>query len=199
MAGLPAFLGECGDRYRLASLDLSGFTVYTLLRGVENSMVDFLTEPERFAWLMDPIIDFECRLMALAARRGFHGIHFADDGGPQTGLMISPQLWRKLFKPRYLRQFQRTHELGLDMWLPRCDNIAEIVDDFHEIGVDMLNISQPNVVDLAPIGQKLRGRQCFLRPISYQTVSISGTVEEISAEAHLSAPGRPDRRTVRLC
>ena len=60
MAALPEFLETCEDRYRLASLDLSGFTVYTLLRGFENSMVDFLTEPERFAWLMDLILDFEC-------------------------------------------------------------------------------------------------------------------------------------------
>ena len=33
------------------------------------------------------------------------------------------------------------------------------------------------------MGQRLRGRQCFLVPISYQTVSISGTVEEIHSEA----------------
>lgn len=183
MAALPAFLKECGDRYRLASLDLSGFTVYTLLRGFENSMMDFLVEPERFARLMDAIIDFECEQMALCARRGFHGIHFADDWGTQSGLMISPPLWRKLFKPRYRRQFARAHELGLHVWYHCCGNFAEIVDDFHEIGVDVLNISQPNVMDIPPIGRRLRGRQCFLVPISYQTVSISGTVEEIYAEA----------------
>ena len=57
------------------------------------------------------------------------------------------------------------------------------MDDFHEIGVDVLNISQPNVVDMAAVGRRLRGRQCFMLPISYQTVSISGTPEEIHAEA----------------
>ena len=45
----PRFFAECGDRYRLASLDLSGFTVYTLLRGFENTMLDFLVEPDGFA------------------------------------------------------------------------------------------------------------------------------------------------------
>ncbi len=98
MAPLPAFLELCEDRYRLASLDLSGFTVYTLLRRFENSMMDFLVEPDRFARLMDQILDFECQQMALCARRGFHGIHFADDWGTQSGLMISPPLWRKLFQ-----------------------------------------------------------------------------------------------------
>jgi len=183
MAKLPAFLDECGDRYRLASFDLSGFTVYTLLRGFANSMVDFLVEPERFARLMDTIIDFECDLMALAARRGFHGIHFADDWGTQSGLMISPGLWRRLFKPRYRRQFDCARGLGLHTWYHCCGNFAEIAADFHEIGVDVLNIAQPNVVDVAAIGARLQGKQCFLLPISYQTVSISGSVADIHAEA----------------
>ena len=51
-AGTPAYFDLCEDRYRLASLDLSGFTVYTLMRGFENSMTDFLVEPggSRACW-----------------------------------------------------------------------------------------------------------------------------------------------------
>jgi uroporphyrinogen decarboxylase len=183
MASLPSFLDRCGDRYRLASLDLSGFTVYTLLRGFENSMVDFLAEPERAERLLDTIIDFECEQMEMAARHGFHGIHFADDWGTQSGLMVSPALWRTTFKPRYARQFSRARQLGLHVWYHCCGNFAEIAADFHEIGVDVLNIAQPNVMDVAAVGQRLRGKQCFLVPISYQTVSISGTPAEIHAEA----------------
>jgi len=183
MSALPAFLQSCGDRYRLASLDLSGFTVYTLLRGFENAMQDFLLNPEGFAALMDQIIAFECNLIWLAARHGFHGIHFADDWGTQAGLMISPELWRQLFKPRYARQFALAHELGLHTWYHCCGNFDLIMDDFHETGADVINISQPNVVDVAAVGHRLRGRQCFMLPISYQTLSISGTPQEIHAEA----------------
>ncbi len=183
MAAAPAFLAECGDRYRLASLDLSGFTVYTLLRGFENAMQDFALEPERFSAVLDLILEFECELMAMAARHGFHGIHFADDWGTQSGLMISPARWRELFKPRYHRQFDLAHQAGLDVWFHCCGNLADIAEDFHEIGADVLNIAQPNVVDLERVGSHLRGKQCFMMPISYQTVSIQGTRREIHAEA----------------
>jgi uroporphyrinogen decarboxylase len=183
MSATPAFLAACGDRYRLASLDLSGFTVYTFLRGFENAMQDFLLDPEGFAALMDRILDFECDLIRMAARHGFHGIHFADDWGTQTGLMISPALWRGLFKPRYARQFALARELGLHTWYHCCGEFLPIMEDFQEIGVSVLNISQPNVNDIAETGRRLRGRQCFMMPISYQTTSISGTVEEIYAEA----------------
>ncbi len=183
MAAVPAFQAACEDRYRLASLDLSGFTVYTLLRGFENAMQDFLLDPDGFAVLMDCIVDFECELMRMAARHGFHGIHFADDWGTQSGLMISPGMWRRLFKPRYARQFALAHELGLHTWYHCCGEFLGIMEDFHEVGVDVLNISQPNVNDMLEVGRRLRCRQCFLMPISYQTVSIRGTPEEIHAEA----------------
>jgi len=183
MARRETFFTECEDRYRLASFDLSGFTVYMLLRGFENSMTDFLAEPDRAAWLLDMILDWECELARLAARHGFHAMHFADDWGTQSGLMISPGLWRKLFKSRYRRQFALIHELGMDVWFHCCGNLSEIAGDFHEIGVDVLNVAQPNVVDVEAVAAGLRGKQCFLIPISYQTVGISGTVEEIYAEA----------------
>ncbi len=183
MSAVPAFLDLCGDRYRLASFDLSGFTVYTLLRGFENAMQDFLLDPAGFAALVDKIVDFECDLMRMAARHGFHGIHFADDWGTQSGMMISPQLWRALFKPRYARQFALAHDLGLHAWYHCCGEFLPIMKDFHEIGVDVLNIAQPNVNDIAEVGRRLCGRQCFMMPISYQTVSISGTPEDIYAEA----------------
>lgn len=193
MSAAPEFFQRCQDRYRLASLDLSGFTVYTFLRGFENAMVDFLVEPEGFAALMDRIIDFECELIRMTARHGFHGIHFADDWGTQSGLMISPELWRQRFRPRYARQFALARELGLDTWYHCCGEFLPIMGDFHEIGVDVLNISQPNVNDIPEVGRQLRGRQCFLMPISYQTVSITGTPQEIHAEArrlydHLALP-----------
>jgi len=193
MAAVPEFHQACGDRYRLASLDLSGFTVYTLLRGYTAAMQDFLLDPEGFRGLMDKIVEFECDLMRMAARYGFHGIHFADDWGTQAGMMVSPRMWRELFKPHYARQFAIAHELGLHTWYHCCGEFLEIMEDFHEIGVDVINISQPNVNDIAEVGRRLRGKQCFMMPISYQTVSIRGTPQDIHDEAErlyhlLSAP-----------
>ena len=63
MAGVAAYLEVCEDRYRLASLDLSGFTVYTLFCGFENAMEDFVIGEPGFASLMDTILQFECDLM----------------------------------------------------------------------------------------------------------------------------------------
>jgi hypothetical protein len=52
-----------------------------------------------------------------------------------------------------------------------------------EIGVDILNLSQPNVYNIEDIGRAYRGKTCFICPISYQTTSLAGTKKEIYAEA----------------
>jgi len=183
LAGLDEFKRTAGGRYLLGGLGITGFTLYTFMRGFESAMVDLVAERDKANKLLDRIFDFEIRLVELAAKAGLHGVHFADDWGTQDNLFIRPELWHEVFAERYRAQFERAHELDLHVWFHCCGNITQIVPSFHDIGVDVMNISQPNAVDLAAVGRACRGRQCFLMPISYQTVSITGTAEEIHAEA----------------
>lgn len=183
LAGLAGFKKRAAGYYRLPMLIITGFTTYTFLRGFENAMLDFVEVPERAAHLLDRILAFEKELITLAAEAGMDGFHFGDDWGTQDGLIISPAMWRRIFKPRYRDQFAHARRLGLHVWFHSCGNVASIVPDLHEIGVDVMNIAQPNVVDLNAASGQLRGKQCFMVPISYQTVSISGTTAEIDAEA----------------
>lgn len=183
LARLAEFKKRSQGYYRLACTIISGFTTYTFLRGFENAMIDFAVGSERAGDLLDRIFSFEKQLMTLAAESGMDGYHFGDDWGTQRNLIISPQLWRKLFKPRYRDQFEHAHNLGLHVWFHSCGNVTDILQDLHEIGVDVMNIAQPNVVDIPAAGDRLTGKQCFLVPISYQTVSISGTPEDIMKKA----------------
>jgi uroporphyrinogen-III decarboxylase len=145
--------------------------------------VDIVLESEQGMEFLDKLFSFEKELITVAAQAGLDGFHFGDDWGTQDNLMISPDQWRRVFKPRYKDQFDHAHSLGLHVWFHCCGNILSILPDFHEIGVDVMNVSQPNTVDIPKAGELLRGKQCFLMPISYQTVSITGTPQEIHEEA----------------
>ena len=105
--------------------------------------MDFLLEKEKACYLLDKIVEFENDLVKFAAEQDFHGVYFADDWGTQKDLIISPELWRELFKPRYKKQFDLIHELGMQAWFHCCGNITAIIPDFHEIGLDVINIPQP--------------------------------------------------------
>ena len=97
-------------------------------------------------------------------------------------LILSPSLWRRHFRERYRRQFALAHELGLEVYFHSCGYIREIIPDLIEVGVDMLNLSQPNLYDIQELGRSFGGQVCFVCPVSYQTTSISGSVQEIYAD-----------------
>jgi len=79
----------------------------------------------------------------------------------------------------YERQFRLAHDLGLAVYFHCCGQISNIIPDLIEIGVDLLNLSQPNLYDIPELGRRYGGQVCFVCPVSYQTTSITGTHAEI--------------------
>ena len=167
------------DRYYLASLGLSGFTIMSFLWGFSRLMEDLILEPATISDLADIVFHTEMKIIEKAASLPFNGIAFFDDWGTQSGMIMSPGLWREHFKERYRLQFQLCHAHHLDVYFHSCGFYQPIIEDLIEIGVDMFNLSQPNVYDISTLGVEFRGRVCFVCPVSYQTTSISGSCEDI--------------------
>ncbi len=176
---IDTFNLQYGDRFRMASLALSGFTTMSFLRGFSNLMVDLAQNPGFVESLANTVFGFEEQLIELLPQHHFDAVAFFDDWGTQKGMIISPATWRKIFKPRYRHQFDLVHQLGMKVYFHCCGYYPQIIPDFIEIGVDMLNISQPNLYNIPELGQKYGGQVCFVCPVSYQTTSISGTSQEI--------------------
>ncbi|MDR3644220.1 MAG: uroporphyrinogen decarboxylase family protein [Clostridia bacterium] len=174
---------QYADKYYVASLVLTGFTIMTFLRGFAALLEDFYENTEEVERLADAVFGFEEDIIRQLKAYGFHGVAFYDDWGTQTNLIISPKMWREFFKPRYKRQFDLAHQYGMDVYFHCCGYIYDIIPDLIEIGVDMLNISQPNLFDIEKMGKDFGGKVCFVCPISYQTTAISGTKEDIDREA----------------
>ncbi len=170
------------DKYYLASLVLTGFTIMTFLRGFENTLSDFYENPEEIEKLAEKVFGFEEEIIKQLKDYGFSGVALYDDWGTQTNLIISPKMWRNFFKPRYKRQIALAHKYGLDVYFHCCGYIYDIIPDLIEIGVDMLNLSQPNIFDIEKLGKDFGGKVCFVCPVSYQTTSLSGTKEDIYAD-----------------
>lgn len=167
------------DRFYIASLGLSGFTIMTLLRGFTQTLVDIMLKNEEISELADIIFHFEMDLIRQLPKYGYDGIAFFDDWGMQQTMIISPKLWREFFLPRYKEEFSLAHEIGLKVYFHSCGYIEPIIENLIEAGVDFLNLSQPNLYDLKEVGRKFAGRVCFVEPVSYQTTSLSGDKQAI--------------------
>jgi uroporphyrinogen decarboxylase len=170
------------NHFLMAEIGLSGLQNYTLLRGFINTMIDFQTRDKRALNLLDTIFDIEIQVIKKASKYEFDAIHFADDYGTQRGLIISPQLWIEIFKPRFKKHFKSIHDLGMKIFFHSCGNITSIIPEFHDIELDVINIAQPNVVDIDKVSSLLQGKQCFLVPIDYQTTLLKGKPQDIIRE-----------------
>lgn len=173
------------DRYLMGSLYLTGFTVMTFLRGFEQLMIDFYENPEIVEALAEYVFGIENEIIKQMPAYGFDAVALYDDLGMQTNLLISPKLWREFIKPRMKEQIDLAHSLGMDVFLHSCGDVKLVLEDFVEMGIDMLNLGQADLNDFDNLKDNFRGRICFVHPINYQTTGISGTREEILAEGKM--------------
>ena len=163
------------------------------LRGMENLLTDVALESKGFYRLLDDMLAFNLGWIDRWTQLEYDGLHFADDWGGQWRLMIRPDTWRRLFKPRYAEMFRRAHDAAMDVWYHSDGNIADIVGDLIEIGVDVLNC-QTSVIGLDWLQTNARGQVAFRTDIDRQFVMPFGSPSQVKEEVQrvFEACGTPD-------
>lgn len=155
------------------------------LRGFENTLMDCLIEPENISLLAEKLADYQIGIIEEAYKAGRGRIHCydtTDDWGTQQNLMISPDVFRDLFKPQYKRVFDKAHECGMDVRFHTDGKITDILEDFIELGIDILNIHQPRLVNIDEVSRIARGRICFEVAVDIQETLPTGDKKLIEQE-----------------
>lgn len=171
------------DKFLKFGLGISGFNLATFLRGFESLLSDLCLAPHRAERVLDMVFAFENALIEQLAGIPVDAVAFGDDWGTQQGLMIAPGLWREVFKPRYAAQFAQVHRLGKKVWFHTCGNVYAILGDLVEIGVDVLELLQPDLLGVERLATEFGGHVCFCCSVDHQRRAISGTRDEIRAYA----------------
>ncbi len=70
-------------------------------------------------------------------------ITLCDDLGTRESLLMSPQMYRKFFKPWHKKLCDKVHELGTDIHLHSHGAITPILDDLVECNFDFINPFDP--------------------------------------------------------
>jgi uroporphyrinogen decarboxylase len=106
--------------------------------------------------ICEKISDIKMGLALDLVNSGVDIIHMGDDFGSQKGLLLSPDSWRRLFKPKISKVIDAIRAKSKDcLVFFHCDgDITEIIEDFIEIGVDFLNPIQPECMDIGMISNK---------------------------------------------
>jgi len=170
---LPALAQHGRDRYFCGMIHLTLFERLHCLRGMANTFEDFHLYPREVERLLDALTDYLAELVRAWGRLGnVDALFLTDDWGTQTSLMISPALWRKFFAARYRRVCDEAHRCGLDVVFHSCGNVASIIGDLIDAGVDVIDPLQPEAMDLGRIAREFGGRVAFCGGISDQELAV---------------------------
>jgi len=101
-----------------------------------------------------------------------------DDWGTQRSLIISPEMWRKLFKPLYAEYVSILHSRGKYAFFHTDGNVESIFGDFIEIGFDAVN-SQLFCMNIEALASAYKGRITFWGEIDRQWVLPFGTPSDV--------------------
>jgi len=171
---------RAGEKFLLGG----GISLYErvhFIRGLENTWADIYQEPEKLAQLIDILVDMNLYAIEKYAEAGFDGYFWCDDWGLQDRLMITPDSWREIWKPRYARVYGAAHQAGLLTFLHSCGHIVDILDDLIDAGLDVIQMDQQENMGLELLGERFAGRLTFWCPVDIQNTMARGNPDEVRA------------------
>jgi uroporphyrinogen decarboxylase len=171
----------CSGRFVLPTRGLCLWERLQFLRGTVNALIDTATPDGPVKGLLKKIHDFYIKELEFWVSTDVDGIYFVDDWGSQTNLLISPSIWRELFKPLYKEFCDLAHSHGKFVFMHSDGCILSIYEDIIEIGVDAIN-SQLFTMDMEEVARIAKGRITFWGEIDQQNI-LASTDEQVVRDA----------------
>ncbi len=158
------------------------------LRGPQQFMMDLLLNKDFASRLIEKVLEFQ--LAAMERYLDIVGpyvqiVETSDDYGTQTGLLVSPALYREMLQPSHRRLMEKIKEkTKAKVFLHSCGSISGILEDLIDVGVDIINPVQPLAKDMNSemLKKRFGSRVVFHGGIDVQRVLPYGSVEEVMEE-----------------
>jgi hypothetical protein len=151
---------EGTDKFVVAHSTVQPFQRLLFLRGFENLMLDVGYNRSELLHLLEIIHRYYVRELELLAPVAADAIMFKDDWGSETNLLISPENWRRLFKPLYAEYCRIIHDAGKAVFFHSDGHISAIYPDLIEVGIDAIN-SQLFCMDIEELAARHKGSITF--------------------------------------
>ena len=181
-ANMPAFLEAARGRYVLSGIGFSLYERAWTLRGMANLMSDMLLNPGFVHELLDAICEWNLAVIDKLCELPIDAVRFGDDWGDQRGIQMGPDHWRTFIKPRLARMYARAHAHGKQVVIHSCGAVSSLFDELIEIGVNVFNPFQPEVMDVYEMKRKYGDRLSFYGGISTQKLLPFGTPDDVRRE-----------------
>ena len=167
---VEALLAENPAEFKFSGIGFSMFERAWTLRGMAELLADMILHPQFVDDLLDAILEYNLEVLDRLLEFDLDCIRFGDDWGQQSGLIMGPKLWRRFIKPRVAAMYARVKHAGLYVMQHSCGAVQELFPDLVEMGLDIFNTFQPEVMDVDAIKREFGQHLTFYGGISTQQV-----------------------------
>lgn len=157
---------------------ISLFERFQYLRGTEELYCDLALEEMELHRMIDLVMGFIRVYLEAWLDVDVDAIAFGDDWGTQISLLVSPEIWRRVFKPLYQELIQRIKAAGKKVFFHSDGYIFDLYPEFIDLGVDALN-SQLWCMGVEKVARAYAGKITFWGEISRQSILPNGTPQQV--------------------
>lgn len=115
---------------------ISLFEKLHALRPMDEVLIDLYTGDMALLVFLERLADYWEEVIAYHLRIGTDVIMFGDDWGAQQGPIVSPALFRDLFRPLYERLMAPIRQAGRRIFLHSCGRLGDIFQEFLDLGIN---------------------------------------------------------------
>jgi hypothetical protein len=154
--------------------------------GSENLFYKLGEDPDRLGRFIERVGDFLVGIVEgqiEAARGKLSGLYVWGDIAYVKGMLFSPSLWRRHYKPQLQRICRAIHAAGLKVIYHGCGNASAVFEDMIEAGVDMYNPLEAKAgLDVVDLKRRFGRRLGFNGNINVQALETNDR-EKVRREA----------------
>jgi len=186
-SGMKTAAAEARKKQAIECGYMAPFYFHNLLRGLEQSLVDPLEDPEFTHHFLRRLSDhfYEHHRRMFEACDGLIDVaQVTDDYGSQTGPLIGMETFREFYKPHLKRFIDLCKEFNILVFHHDDGAMRPFLPDLVEMGIDILNPVQWTCpgMELEPLKRDFGKRVCFHGGVENQRILPFGTPEEVRAE-----------------
>ena len=115
---------------------ISLFEKLHALRPFEEVLTDLGAGEPKLTAFLDRLEAYWAGVVDHWLALGADVITFGDDWGTQTAQLVSTDLFRRTFKPRYRSLMDRVRSKGRKVFCHSCGHLGEIFDELLDLGID---------------------------------------------------------------
>lgn len=160
------------------------YKIAWLLRGMDNILMDYLINRDMLEAIYDKLYELYTDMALRMARADVDMISMVGDIAMQDRIIMGPDSWREVDKPRLAKLIAACREVKPDLFffIHSDGNVWDVMDDLVEIGFNVINPIQPECMDPVEVKKNWGDKITLHGGVSLQRTLPFGTVDDVRAE-----------------